>query len=413
VRLSFLRVLVFATLVILPWAIVFNQSLITGRNAPAAATTTPATTTATRDSTTNPALHLPAGPWGELEYTPITIEPPEDTVHRFESVETGIWHFRDCTRDGLARLLNDAGVTTAQRDTLLAAASPDPSANGFTIGPDEATLVAITPEARAKIYHTLALDPRNAQSEPFRHNADGSDWFADTGLPAETIALARKFLYRRGNLECFADISALLPAIPNADDRARFFKTLASQSAMIVRLRVRPDTDIDALVKYWGRGHLEREVTPLLESLARVPGGGTIDVAQLLPTFARTHLNTYPPLVNVDGTVQGIFDCHWTCLNFWNTVPDMSFTDPAIAGNQFSTAYHKVDKPDQLGDVIMLTRPGGRGIHSAVFVGGDVVFTKNGAAITAPWILARLPDVISYYEPLGPLKMIAFRRNDF
>ena len=416
-RLSTLRVLCLGALMILPWAIVFNQATVISRSVPAstaspgsaASTTSPSSQPTT---TTSPAPTVQDGPWGELEYTPIKIEPPEDAVHRFEATRTDVWHFRDCTREQLAQLLTDAHVGDAHRDALLAAASPEPEFNGLAVRPDPETLAALTPDARAAIYLTLSLDHRNAQSEPFRHAADGPDWFADTALPPETIALVRKFLYRRGNLECFADISAVLPAIPEPEDRAKLFRTLASQSALIVRVRVRPDSDVDQLVKYWGRGHLERDVAPLLESLARLPGG-TIDVAELLPSFARSRLNTYPPPVNLDGSVQGIFDCHWTCLNFWNTVPDTSFTDAAIAGRQFQTAYHKVDKPEQLGDVIMLTRPDGRGIHSAVFIGGDVVFTKNGAAITAPWMLARLSDVISYYEPLGAIQMLTYRRNDF
>jgi hypothetical protein len=409
-RLSTLRVVGLAALLILPWVIVFSRPATAWRHGPGAAATT--STTAASPATTTAAQPLPAGPWGELEYTPITIEPPADAVHRFESADTSRWYIRDCTTGELAARLKDAGVGEVQRNALVAAASPDRVGNGVLIRPDAETLAALAPDVRSALYGMLAADPRNAQSEPFRHPVAGPDWFAQSGLAADTVALVRKYVYRRGDFESFADISAVLPSIAEPDERARLFRTLASQTALIVRLRVRPDSDLPALVTYWGRGHLERDVAPLLESLAKVPGGGTVDVDQLLPAFPRARLNTYPPPVNVDGSVQGIFDCHWTSLNFWNTVPDTTLTDGAIAARQFDTAYHKIEKPTQLGDVIMLCPPDGTGIHSAVFIGGDVIFTKNGASITAPWILARLPDVVSYYETVGPLKMLTFRRND-
>jgi hypothetical protein len=389
--------------------IVFRQSLTEypGVVAPAAATTT-----APAPATAGTTQAVPAGPWGELEATPITLEPPEDAVARLASVDTGVWYFRDCTLEQLGRLLTDAGVGAAHRDSLVRAASADPQGNGLVVRPDGAVLAALTPDVRRAVYRVLALDPRNPHSEPFRHVADGTDWFADSGLSKGTLDLVRKFVYRRGNLDAFADMSAVLPAIPGSEERARFLRALSGQPALIVRLRVRPDADLEKLVEYWGRGHAGRDVAPLLESLAKVPGGGKIDVAQLLPAFARARLNTFPPPINVDGTLQGLFDCHWTTLNFWNAMPDNSFTDAAVAGQRFDTAYRLIEGPSQLGDIVMFTNPQGRGIHSAVFVAGDVVFTKNGASIAAPWILARLPEVFSYYEPLGPLKMVTYRRKD-
>lgn len=410
-RLSTLRVACLGALLLLPWVIVFRQSVTQYPGASAAA---PSAATAPATAAARTAPSGPVGPWGELEYTPITIEPPEDAVRRLASVDTSIWHLRDYTVEGLARLLTDAGVGDVQRDSLVRAASPDPQGNGLLIRPDDVTLGALTPEARSAIYRVLALDPRNPHSEPFRHVADGTDWFAESGLSKQTVALVRKFVYRRGNLEALVDMSVVLPAIPDADERARVLRALSSQQALIVRLRVRPDSDLEQLVEYWGQGHTVRDVAPLLESLARVPGGGTVDVAQLLPAFARARLNTFPPPVNLDGSLQGIFDCHWTTLNFWNAMPDNSFTDSTVAGRRVDTAYRRLEGgPSQLGDIVMFTNPEGRGIHSAVFIAGDVVFTKNGASIAAPWILARLPEVFAYYEPLGSLKMVTYRRKEF
>jgi hypothetical protein len=277
---------------------------------------------------------------------------------------------------------------------------------------DPETAAAMSYDARSALYERLARDPRNPQSEPFRHHVGGRPWLADSGLPENTVALLRKYFYRRGEWEAFSDISAVLPEIPGAEERAKMFRALASQPALNVRLRVRPDSDLATLVDYWGHGGRERDIGPLLESLTKVPGGETIGVSQLLPAFARSRLNTFPPRVNVDGSVRGLFDCHWTSLNFWNEMPENRFTEPPLAAREFETAYREVDRPTQLGDVILLTNAAGQGIHSAVYIAGDVVFTKNGVSIAAPWIFMRLADVVTYYEMDGPVKQVTYRRKD-
>jgi hypothetical protein len=408
-HLSPFRVLCLAALLLLPWVIVFSQTRAREHSAGLATAPTHPANGATRPTT---AQALPEGPWGELEYTPIIIEPPADSVARFAATDTSTWYFRNCTPSQLESLLKAAGLSDDLRQAILRTIAPDPQANGLTARPDPNTLAALPHVARAAIYQTLAHDPRNPQAEPFRHRAAGPDWFAGADLPADLVSTARRFVYRRGDMEAFVDVSAVFPAIPNDETRARFFRTLASESALVLRLRVRPDSDLKQLVAYWGRGGVGRDVAPLLESLSKVPGGDTVDVAQLLPAFPRTRLNTYPPPVNLDGSDRGLFDCHWTSLNFWNTMPDNRFTDTREAARQFDTAYRVVDAPTQLGDIVVLTGPQGQGIHSATFIAADVVFTKNGTSITAPWILMRLPDVIAYYETQGPVKTITYRRKD-
>jgi hypothetical protein len=295
---------------------------------------------------------------------------------------------------------------------LARACAPDPEGNGVTVRTDAETVAAMSYDARSALYERLARDPRNPQSEPFRHRIGGKPWLADSGLPEQTVALLRKYFYRRGEWEAFSDISAVLPEVLDEDERAKMFRALASQPALNVRLRVRPDSDLSALVAYWGRGRRERDIGPLLESLTKVPGGETIEVSQLLPAFARSRLNTFPPRVNLDGSVRGIFDCHWTSLNFWNAMPDNRFTEPPVAAHEFLTAYREVERPTQFGDVILLTNAAGQGIHSAVYIAGDVVFTKNGVSIAAPWIFMRLPEVVTYYEMDGPVKQVTYRRKD-
>src|SRR4051812_16927080 len=95
-RLSPLPVVGLAALLILPWVIVFHRYAKPGQGAPVSAGLVPSTS-----PTTSSSRPVQEGPWGDLEYTAITIEPPEDAVHRFETVSTALWYFRDCTGEEL------------------------------------------------------------------------------------------------------------------------------------------------------------------------------------------------------------------------------------------------------------------------------------------------------------------------
>jgi hypothetical protein len=47
--------------------------------------------------------------------------------------------------------------------------------------------------------------------------------------------------------------------------------------------------------------------------------------------------------------------------------------------------------------LICFTSADGKVFHSCVRVAGDLVFTKNGHNITAPWLLQRDADVAAIY----------------
>jgi hypothetical protein len=398
-RISRLRLFVLSLFLFGSWFAVFHFAA----NKPAPAASAPVTTVAV----SQPA---PTGPWGELEVTPIDLEPPADAAERFTTVDTSTWYFRNCDTAHLTQLLQTAGLSHAQQEGILQSCTPDPSINGLAAKPDPAIVISLFPPARSAIYRVLAADPKNAQAEPFRHRPDPKDdWFADTGLPADILSIARRLVYRRGDMEAFVDVSAIMPFLKTDADKAALFRALSAQSALLVRLRVRPQSDVRALTQYWGVGDRERQVGPLLESLARLPAGNAINVAELLPPFARARVYTFPTLEG--ATPNGRFDCHWTTLNFWNRVPVDEFTRADYVANQITTAYHTVEKPEQLGDAILLVNEKGDGIHSATYIADGIVFTKNGSSMAAPWIFVHLTDLLTYYETNGAVKTIVLRKN--
>ncbi len=169
---------------------------------------------------------------------------------------------------------------------------------------------------------------------------------------------------------------------------------------MLAKLVITRDSEIGQLASYWDYDGNNKELRPLFESLARVPGGCKIDVAHLLPPFARKRILTFP---HTSGDpLDSKRNCHWSALNFFNETPDDRFCDPQVVKQTLDSQYDVVKSERRLGDVIVLFHPGGEAIHSAVYVADDLVFTKNGGANTQPFIYMRIGDMLAYYAACFP-----------
>jgi hypothetical protein len=64
----------------------------------------------------------------------------------------------------------------------------------------------------------------------------------------------------------------------------------APVSTLLMKLRVTPQSDLDALIRYWGQGERGRAMRPFLESLVKVPAGEVVNVSYFLPAMARMRL---------------------------------------------------------------------------------------------------------------------------
>src|SRR5207248_590158 len=128
------------------------------------------------------------------------------------------------------------------------------------------------------------------------------------------------------------------------------------ERTFLMRLRITPETDIDALVRYWGRGGRGEELRPLLESMAQIPGGASVNISYLLPPFARVRLYTY---ARPTDATAGRQNCFWTALNFFNEDPDQRFVDADFAQRVLATDYEQVFGPAEFGDVISVRDPSG------------------------------------------------------
>ena len=358
---------------------------------------------------TDSQLLSPPGPWGQLEVIRISTEPPDDYVaerYRFESAE---WYFPDYTRERIVALFQAAGLDKSRQEALWKGAQQNLLSNGWTFHPDAELLLSLTPASRKVIYLALAKYEQNVYKfDPFRWRAAALDeWFVNGGLSDATVSMIRRLLYYRGQSALFADPELVLATIPNAADRVQTLKTLARQSTLMVRLKIQPDADISALMAYWGRHRMSRDIRALLESLAKVPDGCTLDIIHLLPRFARTRLYSYP--IRTKGMIDRLYDCHWSSMNFWNDPPDDRMEETQYRLQVLERDYSRIREPYVFGDLLFLMAGGEEVIHSVVYIADNIVFTKNGTSITSPWILMKLDRLLAYYETEQDVEIMAYR----
>ena len=67
-----------------------------------------------------------------------------------------------------------------------------------------------------------------------------------------------------------------------------------------------------------------------------------------------------------------------------------------------------MDAPYRYGDVLCFLDDG-QGLHTCVHIVDDIVLTKNGDSILAPWTLMRLRDVDEIYRRTPNTRIQAYR----
>lgn len=350
------------------------------------------------------------GPLGELEYARINIELTDAFAQAEQlSYQPTRWFFPGQTQPQILALCESLGMAAAQRATLAAQATWMTTPDGLMVLPPGDLVMALPPEVRARLYAVLARTPQNdLHAWPFVFRQSGyADWFTNSGLTSTTLALVQQVVYPRGKALCVSDAPELCARIADAAERHRLIKTLSRNSALLMKIRIRPGTDVATLAAYWGRGWHVKDIEPLLESLTKVPGSITLDIAHLLPPFARRRLNCYPA---PPAPGQRAPDCYWSAWNFFSDQPDDRYFDDAFWRRELQQNCELTTQP-AFGDLVFLTRPDGVPIHCAVFIADDVVFTKNGANLRQPWKLMKMEDLLARYPEDYPLQIATFRRK--
>ena len=353
------------------------------------------------------------GPWGELLLREISLERPvEYLTEEVASPQPEVWTFNGLKPDAVKALFMKNGLTEVQAAAALRPEACRETAAGTQLTPSGEFMLSLTSENRRKLFPQLAGYNINLYLDyPYIFPSETIESiYTDSRLNPDDLALLKRLVYPNGDAQQLADYQFLLNQIPTADRRVALTRALSRQSAVLARLVVKPDTDIDKVAAYWGNMpniHFT-DIRPLLESLKQLPEGGNISLLYLLPKFARDRLYTFP-LPPQPG--EPTMDCHWTTFNFSNETPDNRFNDPNFAVQYIQKNYYQIAAPSLYGDVLLLMNNKNEIKHSAVYLADDLVFTKNGNNYRQLWMLMRISDLLATYPNTPPMRTVYMRKK--
>lgn len=340
------------------------------------------------------------GPWGSIEFCYLYLEAPDNLVDSFPlpSPQTR-WVFPQSDASRLDQMLSTAGLSASAVKTLLdpqRVVTTDGKVYLFPLNDLIKNLATSTRESLYSLLRSNGLNPYH-QNPIMILSGDVSTWADDSGLSDAAIATIKSLAYDMHGVLAFSDIPLFLSeAGGDAEARLRF-KKLTRVRTLMARLHIDRDSDVHSLVDYWSTGmNLRRkDIEPLFHAVRRTNGAAQLDLAHLLPSYARKLLYTYP-----DGSMmsQGLLpDCHWTTLNFFNYEPQQYYLDTRNATNAVLENFEKVAPPYRIGDVLMFMDANGFARHSCNYLAADIVFTKNGRNPAIPWTLMELSDLKKIY----------------
>ena len=342
---------------------------------------------------------LQPGPWGDIEVTPIRIDPPEEflSINVLERVDRR-WHFPGASYDDIKALFFKADLTESQRAALMDVSKWE-QADGVTIiSPDDELVLSLSPDARKVIYNALMQYPGSILGRVrCAYPTSGfEEFFGKRGISPEILAMIKRLSFGHGSLQFFCDAPLVLGAARTHPEKVRILRALLQKPTLILKLHITPESDIQELTNYWFKGNVGKDVRPILSAISRVPGGARLGVIHMLPPGPTKDLYTYP-LPSTDPADLHK-DCHWTALNFFKDPPDPRFTNPDEVRQAYNNDYFPVLTDPRYGDIVVLKRPDGSAIHSAVFIADDVVYTKNSNLFRDPFIFMRIPDMLQEFQ---------------
>jgi hypothetical protein len=355
-------------------------------------------------------LFTRTGRWGELLTQNIKLQrPTEYLANDAKNPAPATWTFAGLDAAKVSELLLAKGLTRQQVDSLMSRGHVAWSNGGTVITPTDDFLLSLTTEARQRLYGGLYGSNVYVYIDyPFvfpQHSIDAV--YADDHVHPDDLALLKQLVYPTTNATQLTDYSLLLRKTPTLERRIALSKALSMQPAVLTRLCVRPDTDIEQVANYWG--HMDNvrfnDMRPMLEALKALPQGGTVSLLYFLPPFARQRLYTFPLPDQPDAPAM---DCHWSTFNFRNIEPDNRFTNTVFSVDYLKKNYYPVETASVYGDLLLLANDRNEIKHSAVYLADDLAFTKYGNNYRQPWLVARIADMQAMYPGL---KVLYYRQK--
>ena len=360
-------------------------------------------------------VKLKPGPWGDLQTFPITISPPLEVLKVRGNEGPLKWFFRGYSRDNLAKLLGSLEMTASQREQLLDPGSLKVTSKGIEITPSSEVIFSLSPGGLRGLYGALGeFDENDFFRDAFL--SEDLDALEGKDISKQSVSLIKKVSCPSGrHLICYCT-PFVLSKISDYGERVSVAKALTRQKSMLLRLKITPHSNINALTVYWGRAFLVSSVRTLLESIQKTPEGGEIGVITLLPPMPKSLLYTYAlPQSTSNGETERRGG-YWTSFNFFRDPPDPHFSEIGFISEKLKTEYYPIQSDPLYGDVICFAKPGGTIVHSAVYIADNIAYTKNGDAPWHPWMYSTLEDLTDIYSaglPPGQTLTLQYFRNKY
>ena len=115
-------------------------------------------------------------------------------------------------------------------------------------------VLSFSPAQRQQLYAALyGLNVNVYLDYPYIFTQDSLNAIcADPRLDPDDVALLKKLVYAEQDAMHLSDFNLLMNRIPTRERRVAMTQSLSQQTAALARLCIRPDTDIDKIVSYWG-----------------------------------------------------------------------------------------------------------------------------------------------------------------
>ena len=356
-----------------------------------------------------PVWKVKPGPWGDLEVRTVYLE-AQDTLLASVAKPNSVtrWVFEQTTETAVRGVLLRCEVPAGVTDRLLDPARRVATGNVISLYPSVDDLVALSPASRSALYAELAKSSANEyQRDPvYILGGDLTDWLMDAGLSEEQKDLFRKLVWKRGEALVFSDIQALLTLAKTSAEVLSTFRAVTRVRCLIVELQLPLKGDRNQFIEYWSAGQTDAPRLTFVNAITKRRAPQTVDITHFLPSLMRQRAYTFP---EIELGLKGRFpDCHWTSLNFFNITPKEYYLDTRLAAAQLVENYTTVEMPYKYGDVLCFL-DGGEGLHTCVYIADDIVLTKNGDGILAPWALMQIKDVDSIYRRSPTTRIQGFR----
>jgi hypothetical protein len=344
-----------------------------------------------------------------FEYSMVHLEVPDSLLPAgAEPMQSTRWVFEKMTPEQLQALFASCDLSAAQKEMLVDVKNWQVNAAGITLQVPPEIILSLARPVRDKIYAVLAQSQANpAHASPFRFSPDLFEGtMASSDLSRDQVEQVKKLAWSREGAVCFSDLDLLKGSLPPAKFKD-LVETLYSVPALLMRLRVSPDTDVEALLKYWGKGGRSETIKPLIESLSKATNGTRVSVEYFLPPFARLRLNTFPNPEKDPHAIRE--DCFWSAMNFFNETPDNQYFDQQRTIRALKEDYILTKDQPVFGDRIMLLNANDQALHMCVYIADGFVFTKNGSDFKSPWVLMKLSDMLALYPSKVALRLVTYR----